>query len=518
MRGKWLRLFAPYKLDADQVMLNNGLQSILQSHGQCTPEKIAFSFYVSDELLTVSYSQLNADIEECLATGRYGQPGELVFIASSINYRSIVAYLSCLFNNAVPAFLSPLTPRQDKRIYESEMQVLLHRFQPNMLVDAEGERRLHDRENQACQAHTGFLQFSSGTTSLKKGVLITQTKLMAQLESLSSALAITSNDKIASWLPLYHDMGLITSLFLPLYYGCSVAYLDPVEWSYRPDSLFKVIEQEQATLCWQPDFAFRHLCRFYEKANNAEPRNLSSLRYLINCSEPCRKSTFVGFMDAFRTFFLREGVLQTCYAMAETVFAISQSQFKDLSSIEASGDFLPSGWPIEGGDIKVVDISAEGFGEIHVKCGFLFDGYFNQDTTALLPDGWYNTGDFGLIKDGLLYVMGRLDDTLIVNGKKIIAHQIEEYVGLLPGFKPGRVFCALNEDGSALTVYFEGEGVSDAEHTALRKWLACSSAVSLDRLVNLPYGTLVKSSSGKIARKKTLFKLNELNRPLDGQS
>lgn len=486
--------------------MNLDFHALLKSHARRTPSKVVFSFYVADELQTVTYAQFDADIDACLEKGAYGC-ADLVFIVSSISYDSIVAYLSCFFMHAVPAFLPPLTLRQDKHIHETEMQALLQRFTPNAIIDAQGTHRIHDRENPVCRAHNGFLQFSSGTTSLKKGVLITEEKLISQLESLGAALTICADDKIASWLPLYHDMGLITSLFLPLYYGCSVAYLDPVEWSFRPDSLFKVIEREQATLCWQPDFAFRHLANFYKKSADAQPRDLSSLRRIINCSEPCRVSTFLDFLDTFGSFSLREDSLQTCYAMAETVFAISQSQFKKVPDA-ADTDFLPSGLPIDGCEIRIVNVSDEGYGEIHVKSEFLFGGYFNQETKTISPEGWYNTGDLGLLRNGQLYVAGRTDDTLIVNGKKIIAHQIEDYVGSQPGFKPGRVFCTLNRDGTALALYFEGEELSAGVRGALRKWAATASGVSLDSLTALPEGTLIKSSSGKIARRKTLDKLH----------
>jgi hypothetical protein len=97
-----------------------------------------------------------------------------------------------------------------------------------------------------------------------------------------------------------------------------------------------------------------------------------------------------------------------------------------------------------------------------------------------------------------------------VNGKKIIAHQIEQHIGAQPGFKPGRIFCTVNADHSALVVYFEGDNSGTTTYPAVRKWVSTSSGVSLDRLVELPLGTLVKSSSGKIARKKTLAKLEAL--------
>jgi len=302
-------------------------------------------------------------------------------------------------------------------------------------------------------------------------------------------------------------MGLITSFFLPLYCGCEVVYLDPVEWSFRPDSLFRIIEKEQATLCWQPDFAFRHLCKFYTTKEDAIQYDLSSLRGLISCSEPCRKATFDEFWTVFRSFQLPESCLQTCYAMAETVFAISQSRFFSISELNVKEGFLSSGYPISGSEVKIACVGDGEYGEIMVKSEYLFGGYFLQQTDRISPEKWYRTGDLGLIEDGLLYVLGRIDDVLIIHGKKILAHQIEEFVGTRPGVKAGRVFCTMNSSESALTIYYEGDEIEVSIKSEIRRWISSSSGVSLDGLNRLDHGTLIKSSSGKIARKKTLAKL-----------
>lgn len=489
--------------------MNKTFLEKLRFHAKNTPSKIAMSFYLFGDLQTITYDQLVADVQKSLQSSSLGQPGELIFVVSSLTYKSIVAYLACLFNQSVPAFLPPLTQRQDANLFEIEMQALMARFSPNMLITTDSERRIHDQKNLRLMRHGGFMQFSSGTTSLKKGVLITESRLIAQLELLGSSLSITEEDKIASWLPLYHDMGLITSLFLPLYFGCSVAYLDSVEWSFRPDSILNVIEKERSTLSWMPDFAFRHIVNHHKKTGG-EIRNLSSIRYIINCSEPCRKATFVDFFNIFRAHSLKEECLQACYAMAETVFAVTQSQFMGgFEIIESIDGVISSGTSLSGFDIKIVSKAADEFGEVHIKSNLLFDGYFNQDIEVISRDGWYNTGDLGKIQNDNLFIVGRTDDILIVNGKKIIAHQIEDYIGLQTGFKPGRVFCTLNEDNLALIIYFEGEYERDIDKASIQRWVASSSGVSIDRLINLPYGTIIKSSSGKIARKKTLNKLSD---------
>jgi fatty-acyl-CoA synthase len=491
--------------------MRNNLFDRLQAHAAHGPDKTAWSFFTARQRCHVSYAQLLGDVVACMQSPRCPAPGELLFISSAIDYPCMVLYLAAVFQQAVPAFLSPLTPRQDPNIHASEMQALLARFYPNRLVDASGDHFYHSRQNPLCLGHSGFLQFSSGTTSLKKGVLITEAMLGGQLNALGRALAITPADKIVSWLPLYHDMGLITSLFLPLYVGCSVAFLDAVEWSFKPDALFKAIEDEQGTLCWQPDFAFGHLCKFYAQNDQAPRYNLSSVRQFISCSEPCKTSTFRQFLNTFETFGLQPDSLQTCYAMAETVFAVSHSRFSRIPRESGHGDLLPSGQVIDGCEVRIVPVDGEALGEIHVKSDYLFGGYFAQPAPTLGVDGWYNTGDLGALEGGQLFVAGRNDDVLIVNGKKIVAHQIETYLGQLPGFKSGRVFCTLSTSGTALAALHEGDEVLACTLKMAKKWVTTSSGVTLDEVVHLPPGTLVKSSSGKIARKKTLSKLDQLH-------
>jgi len=527
--------------------MTRDLHDVLRQTARHTPDRPAFSFVDVDAddggsgPQRVSYGQLCNDLDAAIASPSCGRPGERVFIAAATDYASILAYLASLFNGAVPAFLSPLTPRQDAAIHAHELQTLLDRFQPQVLVQDGTARRLHDRPALPGDPGGGFLQFSSGTTGLRKAVFIPQARLQAQLQSLGAALAVSADDRIASWLPLYHDMGLIATLFLPLYHGASVAFIDAVAWSFRPDSLLRLVAQERSTLCWQPDFAFRHLCNHQRRQpGRAVAHDLSSLRRFISCSEPCRAASFDEFRTVFTPAGLQPHALQTCYAMAETVFAITQSRFSGDGAAPSVNGFLSSGTLIDGCELRVVDTADlpdlqgvggdghPGLGQIEVRTSFLFDHYLGQPPAPARHDGWHATGDLGCVRDGQLYVLGRVDDTLVINGKKIIAHQIEDHLGRQPGFKPGRVFCTRTADASALEVYYEsaesadGAGSTDggghaasplldaAAQARLRQWVASSSAVSLAGLHRVAPGTLVKSSSGKIARSKTLHKLRAL--------
>ncbi|MBL8200615.1 MAG: AMP-binding protein [Chromatiales bacterium] len=477
------------------------------------PDKEALAFHQDDTVTSVSWGQLWQDVERAALAPDASRPGDLEFIASRTGYASILAYLAALRNDAHPAYLAPLTPRQDSQIYHAELALLIERFRPNRVIaeTVAGTRRHGDPFPAGHEP--GFVQFSSGTTGLRKGVLISERQLLAQLAALGETLGIGPDDRIACWLPLYHDMGLVTSLLMPLYFGASVSFLDPVAWSFRPESLPALIARDRATLCWQPDFAFRHIANRYARSDGLPDARLDSLRLLVNCSEPCRTRTFVEFWRAFRHRGLREDALQVSYAMAENVFAVTQTRFDGERSWTRHPEFLSSGTPVPGCAVRIAGAaSGEGPGEIEVQSDFLFDGYLGRPTDPdRLAGGCFRTGDLGVLRDGELYVVGRQDDTLIVNGRKILAHQIEDHFGLLPGVRPGRVLCVAPGDGSAIDILYEGDELAPPVQRQVRTWCGTAAGVSVNQIRRLEPGTIVKSSSGKLARAKSIEKLSRLN-------
>lgn len=490
-----------------------GLFDNLYAFARRNPDRKAFSFCRGDHPQTVTYGELSRDLDRAARSDVTARPGELVLISSRTDYASILAYLSVLRIGAHPAYLAPLTPRQDPEVFHAELAALIGRFEPNRVIaETFADKRIHDRPFLE-KYEPGFVQFSSGTTGLRKGVFISEKRLGAQLEALRGALGIHESDVVACWLPLYHDMGLITSLLVPLYFGCTTVFLDPVEWSYRPELLLEAIAAEQATLCWQPDFAFRHLVNRYNRADAPPVPRLDSLRLLVNCSEPCRTGTFARFRARFRDAGLREQTLQTSYALAENVFAVTQSNFAGGASWSDAGEYLSSGRVVPGCQVRVRQPDSAGdFGEVEIGGSCLFDGYLkHEQAPGRLQDGWFATGDLGYLENGELYVVGRSDDTLIVNGRKILAHQVEDHVGRLPGVRPGRVLCMAGYGGAALTIFYEGDELDPGAIRQVRVWCATAAGASVDQLRRVEAGTIVKSSSGKIARRKSIAKLTRLN-------
>ena len=167
------------------------------------------------------------------------------------------------------------------------------------------------------------LQHSSGTTGLQKGVALSHTAVFNQLESYRNSIKLSDSDVIVSWLPLYHDMGLIASFLMPILSGIPLVLMSPFDWVRAPHKLMHAISDYQGTLCWLPNFAY-NFCAKKIRNSDLDGVDLSSLRAVINCSEPMRFESHKMFLERFQEYGFRETALATSYAMAENVFAVTQ--------------------------------------------------------------------------------------------------------------------------------------------------------------------------------------------------
>ena len=387
---------------------------------------------------------------------------------------------------------------------------------------------------------TALLQHSSGTTGLKKGVRLSYGSIERQLVAYSGTLGVATFGSIASWLPLYHDMGLISSFLLPAWLGVPVISIDPLVWVAKPELLFDAIEQFSATHAWLPNFAFMHLVR--RIPSNGRTYQLDRVEALINCSEPCKAATFDAFLDRFSAWGIRSEMLQVCYAMAETVFAVSQTSNRypprrmivDQDSIEKSGKIksaqvnkstrvLLSNGPAIG-ECQVAILNDLAFlddgeiGEVCIKSGFMFSGYHNNPdaSKAAFHDGWFRTGDLGFLMDGEIFIVGRLKDIIIVNGKNLFAHDIEAAVSRVLGVRPGRCVAFGQHIESAgseiLVVLAEREVTSSASPTdseiirGINHAVIDEVGIACNDIRLVPEQWLVKTTSGKMSRAGNLQK------------
>ena len=390
-----------------------------------------------------------------------------------------------------------------------------------------------------------FIQHSAGTTGLQKGVALTHQAVLTQIDHLACALQIdAASDRVYSWLPLYHDMGLIACFMLPMVCHIPVVMQSPLDWVMHPDSMLQVISDYKCTLGWLPNFAFQFIPRRCPPGRR-DHYDLSSVRALINCSEPVRGSSLDEFNNACAAAGLRNQALQSSYAMAENVFAVTQSdigsngpvriwadgaRFRSEHVVECVAErtpsairFTSSGRALPSQEIRIVSetgvILNEGrVGEILVRSDCLFDGYYNRpDLTAqVLTDDWYHTGDIGFLLDEELYVVGRKKDLLIIGGENIYPQDIEEIVATHPAIQDGRAIAigVYNPDlGTEEIVVVaevkESELLAHADTIAreLRSQVVAGTGVAVRSIFLKPPKWIVKSTAGKPARSATREKL-----------
>lgn len=465
------------------------------------------------------------------------------------------AFLGAMLTGVTPAYMPCSSPRQDPALYWSSHQALLTKIRPAAIVTdratlaemgdsglgLEGSRIVLVEDTTPAplsptamaEEAIALLQHSSGTTGLKKGVALSFAAIIEQIESYAAAIGLTPRDSIVSWLPLYHDMGLIACLILPAYFAVPVTHLDPFHWIGRPGVLFDHLAKRKSALTWLPNFAFEHLTA--TAGRRAASWDLSGVRAFINCSEPCRAATFDRFADAFAPAGVQPEQLHCCYAMAETVFAVAQTDLGgtpparihvDPASLDRGmtprpvspgegAELIETGRVIDGLALSVRDesggaIGDDRIGEIGLSGDFLFRGY-NQDverTARRLRDGVYFTGDLGFVRCGRLYILGRMDDLIIVNGRNLYAHEVEAVVGAVRGVKPGRAVALglFDERIGSETLVIMAERARSAGRADVDIRRDVVSAVHsvfnvTPRSVELMgEGRLVKTSSGKISR------------------
>lgn len=402
-----------------------------------------------------------------------------------------------------------------------------------------------------------FIQHSAGTTGLQKGVALTHAAVLRQISHLANALKVdTETDRVYSWLPLYHDMGLIACFMLPMACHLPVIMQSPIDWVMHPETTLQIISECKCTLAWMPNFAFQFIPR-----RSPEKRwagyDLSSLRALINCSEPVRSSSMKEFERAFSKIGLKRAVLQSSYAMAETVFAVAQSEvggeagpatiwadgvaFRTEHKIvrvtrEAAGalSFTSSGRILPGNEVRIVSTAGPELddgevGEILVRSDSMLSGYFNRPdlTETALVDGWYLSGDLGFLLDGELYVIGRKKDLLIVGGENLYPQDIEEIVVSHPSIHDGRVVAMgvynpeLGTEDLVVVAEVEREELltrSDEIEREVRKLVVGGIGVAVRTIFLKPPKWIVKSTAGKAARSATREKLLREHPELNGGS
>ena len=378
-----------------------------------------------------------------------------------------------------------------------------------------------------------LLQHSSGTTGLQKPVLLSNRAVLDHVKNYGKAIKLNETDKVVSWLPLYHDMGLIAAFHLPLAFGIPTVQIDPFEWVVVPSLLLEAISSERGTISWLPNFAYNMMT---DKITDDELDGirLESWRLVINCSEPIRHESHQRFVRRFEPYGLKSSAIASSYAMAETTFAVTQSLpgmpppvlaidetklRNGTVEIATSGSTIracvSSGKLIDGCQIRIVDderrpLGEDKIGEIAIRSRSMFDGYRNypEKTAQVLCDGWYYSGDYGFVHRGEHYVIGRKKDIIIVAGNNVYPEDVEDVIGKVVGIIPGRVVAFGEENketgSEQVSVIAETPLTSEEEQRELRMGViraGMSIDVSIAKVYLVPPRWLIKSSAGKPSRK-----------------
>lgn len=382
-----------------------------------------------------------------------------------------------------------------------------------------------------------FLQHSSGTTGLQKGVALSHRAVLNQLNAYSRAINLSPSDVIVSWLPLYHDMGLIAGFVMPLAAGVPLVLMSPFQWVSSPKLLFQAIQRHRGTLCWLPNFAYHHLARGV-RGRDLDGLDLRNMRAFINCSEPVFEHSHALFLDKFAPAGVQAQHLQVCYAMAENTFAVTQTdlarpapldwvvtrdlQEQRLATPAPAGaahatPMVSCGAPVSGTEVRILDehgqpLPERRVGEIALRSNCMLSGYYHRPelTAQAIQDGWYTTGDMGYLAAGQLYITGRKKDLIIVGGKNVYPQDLEAIANQIPGLVPGR--CAafgvmderLGSESIVMVCEVEDDGISEDGRSRiemeLRKRVVQRSEVALADVHLVGRKWLIKTSSGKISR------------------
>lgn len=538
--------------------------------GTASPDKVAIDEYGT----AWTYGRLAGEIDRW--AGRFRQrglrPGDTVLLFLPQTAEAIAAYFGVMRCGAVPSFMPLPSPKQDPCYYWHSHADLLRLICPAALMTLQAPLvAMHAAGFDALvplllsadgawpdvEAWTGpspgaaediaLLQHSSGTTALKKGVQLSHGAIVRQVAAYAKALQASADDVVVSWLPMYHDMGLVACTVMPLLLGQTVVLLDPFKWVSEPVSLLQAIHRYHGTLTWLPNFAFELLAK--TARFEAGSLDLSSMRAFVNCSEPCKAATFDRFLAKFAPAGVRAEALQVCYAMAETVFAVSQtrigepvprlsvdaqrlSEEKLASAPRDAGsalELLSAGAAIDGMRVTIVDADGQALppghvGEIELSSEFLFDGYLNRPeiTAQKLRAGRYRTNDMGFVHGDQVFVLGRADDLLIVHGRNYFAHEVEAVVNDVGGLKAGRnvavaVFNEMLGSQDVVVIAELAPGASAPADKGLELKRAVKHAVAESMGLELrdvrivEAGWLAKTTSGKISRSLNRDKyLNDL--------
>jgi 1-acyl-sn-glycerol-3-phosphate acyltransferase len=400
---------------------------------------------------------------------------------------------------------------------------------------------------------TALIQYTSGSTGNPKGVVLAHRHLLANIRAMGAAIDPAADDVVVSWLPLYHDMGLIGSWLTSLYFGFEVVVMPPTAFLARPVRWLRAVTDYGATLSPAPNFGYE-LCLRHVADDQLATLDLSTWRMALSGAEPVRPDTVRRFTERFAPCGFRPGAMTPVYGLAEAAVALTfpplgrgplvdrvdrQELVRSGRAEPAGRDdpaplrFVSCGRPLAGYQVRVVDAAGEELGErregrVEFTGPSATSGYFGNDeaTRALRRAGWLDTGDLGYLADGELYLTGRSKDIIIRAGRNLHPEELEDAVGDLADVRKGCVAVFATTDArlgtERLVVLAESRADDPQSITRLRQEITAMTVDLLgtppDDVVVAPPGTVLKTSSGKIRRAacRQLYEAGDVGRRSPG--
>ncbi|HKU46382.1 MAG TPA: AMP-binding protein, partial [Burkholderiales bacterium] len=535
------------------------LTEALEYHAQRQPDRLTVFLYEDKAETSITYGTLweGALAYAAALTGAGLQPGQTVAIMLPTSKEYLYCFYGTLLAGGVPVPLYPparLTTIEDHltrhvgilrscgaaimvTIPEAKPIAWLLRAQVEslraVLVPADFPQRAPFTPVKARSGDIGFLQYTSGSTGQPKGVVLTHANLLANVRAMGKAARATSADVFVSWLPLYHDMGLIGGCFATMYLSFPVVLMSPLAFLARPSAWLRAIHRHGGTISGGPNFSYE-LCLRRIPDHELEGLDLKSWRFAFNGAEPVSPETMVGFSQKFSKYGFNRNSMSPVYGLAECSVGLAftppgepwKMQLLDRERFSRTGQAVPAregdpaplkvvgcGRPIPDHDLRVVDAAGlelpdETEGALQFRGPSATTGYYrNPEATKSLFDGkWVNTGDRAYLSDDMLYITGREKDIIIRGGRNISPYELEEAVGDIPGVRRGcvAVFGSMDAASGTERIVVLAEVRQQQDGDSIKKRINDLAlnliGAPVDDIVLAPPHTVPKTSSGKIRR------------------
>lgn len=494
------------------------------------PDQPAYTFvdYRADSRTTLTWGEVDARARATAAAIRQqAEPGDRVAILAPQGLDYLIALLgSCYARTiAVPLFPPDLPghrARLDGVLADSSpvcaltTSAVLESGLPAIAID---QLEPADWELEPIEPdELAYLQYTSGSTGSPSGVMVSHANLVANIGQLIEAFAFEPGRSMTvSWLPLFHDMGLMLAFGVPILHGDRSAFTEPVAFLMRPARWFQLADEELDVYTAAPNFAYDHCTR---RISDKSKLDLSRYKAFLNGAEPIRPATLTAFTEAFRDCGFNPTAHVPAYGLAEAVVFVASAPVDALPTITTFDrtDLVSCG-PPRGQTVAIADpagnpLAPGQIGEICIAGPNVTRGYWsNPSRTAevfntTLADGtgpWLRTGDLGALHDGELYLTGRLKDVIIIDGRNHHPQDLEATIHAThPTLKPGRVaaFSIPSEDSEHLIIVVEHTTPDDPTDT-IRAAINHHHNLHVHHVLLAPRGTIHKTSSGKLARHPT---------------